>query len=121
MLLIDDEPNLRDILRRRIEDEGWRVTEAPDGQSALDAGARDVPDVVILDLMMPNMDGFEFLDQLRRQAHGKHIPVIVLTAMTLDQTAINRLQGQVEQIIEKGLDTGNSLIEAIKHHMDHKA
>lgn len=121
MLLIDDEPNLRDILRRRIEDEGWRVTEAPDGQSALDAVARDVPDVVILDLMMPNMDGFEFLDQLRRQAHGKHIPVIVLTAMTLDQTAINRLQGQVEQIIEKGLDTGNSLIEAIKHHMDHKA
>lgn len=78
-LVIDDEPGIREILRFFLEAAGWRVSVAsngPDGLVAFDAGA---PDVVLLDVMMPAMDGFEVARRIRAHERGQ-IPIFMLTA-----------------------------------------
>ncbi len=114
LLIVDDEPDLRDIFRRRAEGDGWRVLEAPDGQSALDALARHRPDVILLDLMMPTMDGFEFLDRLRQAPETRDLPVIVMTAMSLTEQDIQRLRGQAQQVVQKGGQPMESILNDIR-------
>jgi DNA-binding response OmpR family regulator len=65
ILIVDDEPALVELVRGYLEREGWAVVTAPDGPSALDAARRDVPDVVVLDLMLPGLDGIEVCRSLR--------------------------------------------------------
>ena len=77
------------------------MTEAENGQVAVDALAIARPDVIILDLMMPKMDGFEFLDELRRRSDWQDIPVVVITAKDLTEEDRSRLNGGVERIIRK--------------------
>lgn len=115
VLLVDDEPHLRDMMRRRIESLGWQVCEAPDGQVALEALERHNPDLVILDLMMPVMDGFEFLEQLRA-SESKHrdLPVLVLTAMILDDQAMTKLSGHVERVLQKNARSTDELLAIVQ-------
>jgi CheY-like chemotaxis protein len=77
------------------------VTEAEDGQVAVEALTAAVPDVIILDLIMPKMDGFELLDELRSQAAWEDIPVVIITAKDLTQEDRDRLNGGVERVIQK--------------------
>lgn len=77
ILVVDDEPELREMVRRYLEAEGFKVIEAVDGDSALEALAISEPDLVLLDVSMPGRDGFETLQELR---HSTTIPVIMLTA-----------------------------------------
>jgi CheY-like chemotaxis protein len=77
------------------------VTEAENGHVAVEALATALPDVTILDLMMPKMDGFELLDELRRRPDGQNIPVVVITAKDLTSEDRKRLNGAVERIIQK--------------------
>jgi CheY-like chemotaxis protein len=77
------------------------VTEAENGQVAIEAISAAQPDVIILDLMMPTMDGFEFLDELRGQPDWQGIPVVVITAKDLTEEDRERLNGGVERIIQK--------------------
>jgi CheY-like chemotaxis protein len=77
------------------------VTEAGDGQEAVASLATARPDVIILDLMMPKMDGFEFMDELRRRPDCQEIPVVVITAKELTDEDRDRLNGGVERIIQK--------------------
>jgi len=79
-LVVDDDPAIRELLRIVLELDGWQVLEAADGQEALDVAALERPHGVILDLMMPVMDGFTALGELRRTDHGARMAVIVLTA-----------------------------------------
>jgi two-component system OmpR family response regulator len=79
LLIVDDEDNLRSMLRAALRHHGFEVTEAADGRSALDAVSRDRPDLVVLDVMMPELDGFEVCRRLR--AAGDNTPVLFLTAM----------------------------------------
>jgi CheY-like chemotaxis protein len=88
-------------VRQALEPIGWQVTEAEDGQLALEAIAAGRPDVIILDLMMPKMDGFAFLDELRSRPDRQGIPVVVITAKDLTQRDRERLNGGVERIIRK--------------------
>jgi DNA-binding response OmpR family regulator len=77
VLIVDDEAVVRDVLSRYLEEEGFRVETAADGESALDLAARSVPDVVVLDLMLPRIDGLEVL---RRMRERRDVPVVLLTA-----------------------------------------
>ena len=77
------------------------MTEAENGQVAVDSITAARPDVIILDLLMPEMDGFEFMDELRGRPDWKDVPVVVITAKDLTDEDRNRLNGGVERIIQK--------------------
>ena len=85
MLVVEDEQSIRDLVVYALSDEGHEVDEALDGRSALDLIARRRPDVIILDMKMPGMDGWEFA-RTYRERHGRQTPIIVFTA-ALDAAA----------------------------------
>jgi len=79
-MVVDDDPNIRVVLKYRLEREGFRVLVAGDGVEALEKLKAERPDLIILDLALPRMDGFSFLEQMRNEVGASAIPVIVLTA-----------------------------------------
>ncbi len=101
VLLIDDDDTMRRGIRLTLEPAGWEVTEAENGQIGLAHLAEARPDVIILDLMMPEMDGFEFLEKIRHRPEWPDIPVVVVTSKDLTMEDRNRLNGGVERIIQK--------------------
>ena len=100
-LLVDDDEVVRRSVRQALEPIGWRVTEAENGRVAVESLTVALPDVIILDLMMPRMDGFELLDELRGRPDWQDIPVVVITAKDLTDEDRDRLNGGVERIIQK--------------------
>jgi CheY-like chemotaxis protein len=114
VLVVDDEPDVRDMLRRALETDGLAVLEAEHGRAALARIATQRPALILLDLTMPEMDGFEFLDVLRRSPEGRAIPVVVLTARDLTPEDRQRLNGQVEQILLKGPHDRDELLAEIR-------
>jgi CheY-like chemotaxis protein len=101
LLVVEDDTATREVMRRALEKDGWAVSEAENGRRGLQSIARQVPDLILLDLMMPEMDGFEFLDELRRTHSSAEIPVVVITAMTLTEADRRRLNGGVERVVQK--------------------
>jgi signal transduction histidine kinase/CheY-like chemotaxis protein len=114
VLVIDDDPAARDMLRRTLEREGWPVEEAPDGRAGLAQVAARTPALILLDLMMPEMDGFDFLDELRRNDAWHGLPVVVVTAKALTEHERQRLTGHVECIIQKGRQSRQELLAEIR-------
>ncbi|HEY5209983.1 MAG TPA: response regulator [Stellaceae bacterium] len=101
VLVVEDDDTTRMMEGRLLKGEGWEVMEAANGREGLDRLAEQRPDLILLDLMMPEMDGFEFLAVLRRDPdHGK-IPVIIVTAADLTEEDRARLNGGVSYILEK--------------------
>jgi PAS domain S-box-containing protein len=103
VLLVEDDAGTRRVLRRALEQEGWNVVEAANGRAGLDRLAEHRPGLVLLDLVMPEMDGFEFLDELRRSgsAGGSGVPVVVLTGKDLTEEDRRRLNGGVARVVQK--------------------
>jgi len=101
VLLVDDDEMVRRGVRHALEPLGWEVREAEDGRLAVQALSDTCPDVIILDLMMPNMDGFELLEELRSRTRWRDIPVVVITAKDLTEDDRERLNGGVERITQK--------------------
>jgi len=105
LLVVDDDPMVADLVRQLLEGEPYEVVSVSDGEQALAALEREAPSVMLLDLLMPNMDGFELLKRLRTNPSWRDIPVIVLTAKHLETTEREALQRSVRRVIEKlGLD-----------------
>ena len=107
VLVVDDDAGTRSILRRILEQEECTVVEAVHGREALDEVSRRKPDLILLDLMMPVMDGFEFTSELRKVDEWRDIPVIVSTAKDVTPEERADLSGVVEGILQKnarGLD-----------------
>ncbi|UCF19267.1 MAG: response regulator, partial [Gemmatimonadota bacterium] len=102
VLLVEDDEGTRALVRRALEKEGWSVREAENGRVALQRLSEDLPALVLLDLMMPEMDGFEFLEAVRGREDTAAIPVVVITAKELTEEDRQRLNGGVERIIGKG-------------------
>jgi CheY-like chemotaxis protein len=102
VLLIEDDEATRDMMRMLLIREGWQVTEAENGRAALEKMEKASPDLILLDLMMPEMDGFEFAQTLRERPEWRSIPVIVLTAKDITDADRFRLNGFVEKIVQKG-------------------
>ncbi len=80
VLLVDDDDGIRDALEEILADEGYRCLSASNGRKGLDVVQNSQPDLILLDLMMPQMDGWEFMDRLRQMPRGSLIPVVVISA-----------------------------------------
>jgi PAS domain S-box-containing protein len=101
ILIVDDEPDQRDILSRILLKEGWDVRTADGGRSALTLLAQSIPDVITLDLIMPTMDGFEFLKLVKENERWSHIPILILTSMDLEKTDFDTLSKSAATILRK--------------------
>jgi len=112
VLVVEDDPNILDLHCRLVERSGCRALKARHGRAALDVIEHTRPDLILLDLMMPVMDGFEVLGALRASETTRNIPVIVLTARVLSDADIERCNRGVAAILSKGLFDTN---ETLKH------
>jgi PAS domain S-box-containing protein len=112
LLVVDDDSQVVDLVRQLLEGEPYEVMTAVDGQEALEAIRQQQPDIVLLDLLMPRLDGFAFLETLRQDPRYHQLPVIVLTAKTLTAAENARLDQSVRAVIQKrGLDRGMLITE----------
>ena len=100
LLLVDDEPRIRRVLRLALEDEGYQVAEAADGYDALAALRREPPDVVLLDIMLPDRDGFTVCREIRRTSD---VPVIMVTARTDSHDVVAGLEAGADDYVTKPL------------------
>jgi signal transduction histidine kinase/CheY-like chemotaxis protein len=112
LLVVDDDPRVVDLVRQLLEGEPYEVLAAGDGEEALIAISRERPDIVLLDLLMPRMDGFAVMEELQKDAESRLIPVIVLTAKTLSEAERVALEQRVVKVIQKsGLDRDTFIAE----------
>ena len=114
VLLVEDDQPTREMMMRTLEKADWAVAEAGNGREALDQLDRQKPNLILLDLMMPVMDGFDFLIEMRANAEWQDIPVIVLTAKDLTDEDRRILSGRVEQVVEKGASSREHLMALIR-------
>jgi threonine synthase len=113
--IVDDHPHVRQLIRRILQAQGeYELSEAADGKSALSLIKDQKPDLIILDLMMPEMDGFSVLDALRRDPNTASIPVIVVTAQELTNKEKERLEGQIQSLMQKGDFMNEELLEEVR-------
>ncbi len=106
LLVVADDPHVIDMVKQILAESSYEVQSARDGQSALAAVRQGAPDAILLDLAMPQLDGFGLIAELKREPASRQIPIIVLTAKKLSATERELLEDRVVQIIEKnGLDS----------------
>jgi len=116
-LVVDDQADNRDVLRNALERENWRVSEAENGRVALERVAEHAPSLILLDLMMPVMDGFEFVMEMRKREELQTIPIVVVTAKDITEEDRRRLNGGVVALIERGGLDQESLLAQLRDQL----
>ncbi|WP_052665536.1 response regulator [Nitriliruptor alkaliphilus] len=101
VLVVDDEPDVLLLCRVNLEFEGYRVIEAGDGEAALARLAEEVPDVVLLDVMMPKLDGWAVLERIKADPRTAEVPVVMLTAKVQDHDQIRGWSSGAAEYITK--------------------
>jgi CheY-like chemotaxis protein len=114
VLVVEDDPTQRELLRTWLEPPHWLVSEAENGRAALDQLKDAVPDVIILDLMMPEMDGFQLVAALQEHPQWKRIPVVVVTARELTTDDRARLNSGVETVLLKQSFRPADLVDGLR-------
>jgi len=109
ILVVDDDASVRALLRDLLELEGHVVRVVADGYAALRAVAAERPDCVVLDVVLPGMDGHEVLTRLRATAGGREVPVVMLTAAADDANAVRGWCGGMDHLLGKPFDTDELL------------
>ena len=113
VLIVEDDEDTRELLRRMLSTELWKVHEAPNGVQALELLELVQPNIILLDLMMPRMDGFEVLRRLRQDERWRHIPVVIVTAKTLSSDERDFLRRGAVDVLRKGeLDQARLVAQA---------
>jgi len=113
VLLVEDDPQLRRLMQRMLERASWRVVQAENGAVALQWLRSAVPHVILLDLMMPEVDGFEVLEALQTRDDWRKIPVIVLTAKDLTRAELRQLRRYALAVVQKGSEDTAELLERL--------
>ncbi len=113
VLLVEDDESTRELVQRTLQSHGCTVVEAGNGQEALDQLQTITPHVILLDLMMPEMNGFEFAEELRRHEEWRGIPVVVMTARELSSSDRERLSGKVQTVLQKGAYSRQELLQQV--------
>jgi DNA-binding response OmpR family regulator len=113
VLVVDDNADQRERMRHMLERDGWRVEEAENGEVGLARAAESMPALVLLDLMMPVMDGFGFLKEFRARPGGEDVPVVVLTAKDVTVEERARLEHDADKLLIKGSVSMTELVREL--------
>jgi len=113
-LVVEDDDAARQVVARALTSVGWKVTEAADGQAGLDRVAEHRPDLILLDLMMPAMHGFEFMERLRDNEATRDVPVVVLTAKELTTTERDFLAAHAQRVVQKSGEGASALLPLVR-------
>ncbi len=112
--IVDDTPDARRLIRRILQSQGtYTLYEASNGREAIELARQQLPDLIILDLMMPEVDGFAVLDSLKTDPSTDSIPVIVVTAKELTSDEKTRLQGRIHSLMQKGTFMSDELLDEV--------
>jgi CheY-like chemotaxis protein/anti-sigma regulatory factor (Ser/Thr protein kinase) len=115
LLVVDDDPQVVDLVCQLLEDEECQIRSAADGQEALEAISQQPPDIILLDLLMPRLDGFGVIEHLQHSSQHRDIPIIILTAKTLAADELVRLQQRVSKVmLKQGLER-ETLLQELRH------
>lgn len=113
--IVDDEPNVRTLIRRILQSQGnYKLYEASNGKDAVEMIKKEHPNLILLDLMMPDMDGFQVMDALQLNQETKDIPIIVITAKELTPAEKNRLKGHIQSLMQKGDFMNDELLDEVR-------
>ena len=113
MLVVDDDSSTRNLLNKMISKEGWNVKTAENGKDALSKLKYDKFELIILDLVMPVMDGFEFLKKVKKYKKYSKIPIIVVTSKDLSKEDYDVLKGDVIRIVQKGSYKSDEILDYV--------
>jgi threonine synthase len=113
--IVDDAPDVRRLIRRILQSQGnYILYEAENGKTAIDLIRKEHPNLVILDLMMPDIDGFSVMDALQEKEDTKDIPIIVVTAKELTSAEKNHLKGHIQSLMQKGDFLSDDLLDEVR-------
>jgi two-component system alkaline phosphatase synthesis response regulator PhoP len=118
ILIVDDEPDLVETLQDRLEMNGYSIVTAGNGKDGLEKALQEKPDIVLLDVIMPIMDGLEMLEALRKHPECKDCAVIMLTARSQRQDIVRARACGIEDYVVKPFDL-SELIEKIENVLEH--
>ena len=119
ILIVEDDEALRELLQRTLIEEGWSVRIAETGRAALDMIEQSRPGLILLDLRIPEIDGFAVIASIRSRPEFVSVPITVMTALDLGREDWERLTGRVEQVIQKGLYSRNRLMREVRRLAAH--
>jgi DNA-binding response OmpR family regulator len=104
ILIADDDPSIRQLLEALLTSAGYAVFSAPDGAALVRMAQEHVPDLLLIDLMMPNLDGFEAIRQLRHDTRTGHLPMLVITARSRTPDIVQGFQVGADDYISSPFD-----------------
>ena len=115
ILVVDDEQDNRRLLRILLEREGWQVIESENGADAMERVSESAPSLILLDLLMPEMDGFETLAALKHNPDWRNIPIVIVTAKDLTADDREKLRGSVQSVVSKRSLSCEELLKEMNH------
>ena len=114
VLIVDDDAAILEMIAELLSYEGYKVVTYSEGRRAVAFARSILPALILLDLMMPEMDGFEVVEALREREGWRSIPIVVVTAKNLTADDHSRLNGYVERILQKGAYSREDLLAEIR-------
>lgn len=114
ILIAEDDLSLQEMYRMRLEADGYKVTTASDGSEALESISQNKPDLILLDLIMPKLNGFDVLNNLKKNPETKDIPIIVLTALIQEVTKAKSLMSGADDYLMKSEVTPAEVAKKVK-------
>ncbi len=117
ILIVDDEESLVNVLARKFEEEGVKVLTAPNGKIGLETALAEHPDIILLDIMMPEMDGFDVMRHLQQDEWGKTVPIILLTNSSSIETVAKAVSTGMSEFLVKTDMRLDDVVDRVKGHL----
>lgn len=117
ILIIEDEEATLKVLVAKFKHEGFEVLEARDGEEGLAISLKEKPDLILLDIIMPKMDGITYLKELRKDSWGKSVPVVILTNLSDDKSIAEAMEGGVYDFLVKSSWETEDLVKRVKERL----